>query len=168
MYLDTGREDKLDVAIQLFLRQTVVRNAVSQHAAELRTLVVYNDPVSHQRQKISRRQTTRTTADNGNALSGGRRTGRGRHIGRVIARKALDAADVHRVVHHAAAAARLARMLADVRAGRGEWVILADQADCIGIASFAGQGDVTRNINSGRAQSYAGNRLIKITAAAVV
>ena len=43
MYLDAGREDKLDVAIQLFLRQTVVRNAVSQHAAELRTLVVYNN-----------------------------------------------------------------------------------------------------------------------------
>ena len=168
MYLDAGREDKLDVAIQLFLRQTVVRNAVSQHAAELRTLVVYNNPVSHQRQKISRRQTARTAADNGNALSGGRRTGRGRHIGRVIARKALDAADVHRVVHHAAAAARLARMLADIAADRGEGVVLADQTNRIIITSRTHERDIARNIDAGRAERHAGYRMVPAEQAAAV
>ena len=168
MYLDAGREDKLDVAIQLFLRQTVVRNAVSKHAAELRTLVVYNNPVSHQRQKISRRQAARTAADNGNALSGGRRTGRGRHIGRVIARKALDAADVHRVVHHAAAAVCLARVLADIAAYRGEGVFLSDQTNRIIITSRTHERDITRNIDAGRTERHAGHRMVPAEQAAAV
>ena len=63
---------------------------------------------------------------------------------------ALDAADVDGFVQHVAAAAGFARMFADERAGGRERVVLADQADGIGITAFGSQGDVARNIDAGR------------------
>ena len=72
MHLNAGGQDEVDVRIQLVLRQTIIRNAVAQHAAELGTLVIDYDLVTHQRQKIRRRQTARSAADDADALAGRR------------------------------------------------------------------------------------------------
>mgnify|MGYP001735777011 CR=1 FL=1 len=50
-------------------------------------------------------------------------------------------------------------MLTDEAAGGRKWIVLADQTDGIGVAAFAYQGNVTRNIHMGRAKGNARNRL---------
>ena len=74
------------------------------------------DLVTHQRQEIRRRQTARSAADDADALAGRRCGIRRRGVVCVVARETLDAADVDRIVHHAAAAVCLARVLADIAA----------------------------------------------------
>ena len=54
VHLNAGGQDEVDIRIQLVLRQTIIRNAVAQHAAELGTLVIDYDLMTHQRQEIRR------------------------------------------------------------------------------------------------------------------
>ena len=72
----------------------------------------------------------------------------------------LDAADVDRIVHHAAAAVGLARVLADIAAGGREGVVLADQAHGVIVTAGTHECNVARNIHSGRAQCHTGHRMI--------
>ena len=58
-------------------------------------------------------------------------------------------------------------MLADVRAGRGEWVILADEAHGVGVAAVLDEHEIARDIHARRAQCYAGNGLAHAAKAAV-
>ncbi len=76
VHLDAGRQDKFDIRVQLFLRQTVIRDAVAQHTAELRALVIDDDLVAHQGQEVRRGQTARAAADDGDALACARRARR--------------------------------------------------------------------------------------------
>ena len=164
----TGFQNDIDIILQALSWQAVAWNSVQQHAAEFLAFFKYSGLMSHQLQIISSAQAAGAAADDRDALAGGGWTDRCRYISCHIHSYTFDTADIDRIIQHVAAAAGLTWMFAYQRTGGWEWVILADQADCIGIASFTGQGDVTRNINSGRAQSHTGNRLIKITAAAVV
>ena len=85
----------------------------------------------------------------------------------MVACKALDAADIDRIIDHAPAAARLTRMLADVAADRGEGVVLADQANRIIITACTHERDIARNIDGG-AERHAGNRMVPAEQAASV
>ena len=58
-------------------------------------------------------------------------------------------------------------MLADVRAGRGEWIILADQAHGVGVAAVLDEHEVARDIHARGAQCHAGNGLAHAAKAAV-
>ena len=160
VHLNAGGQDEVDIRIQLVLRQTIIRNAVAQHAAELGTLVIDYDLVTHQRQEIRRRQTARSAADDADALAGRRCGSRRRGVVRVVAREALDAADVDRIVHHAAAAVCLARVLADIAAYGREGIVLADQAHGVVVAAGTHECNVARNIHTGRAQCYTRHRMI--------
>ena len=62
------------------------------------------------------------------------------------------------IVDHIPAAAGLAGMLADVGAGGGQGVVLADQAHGVGVAPDAHQGHVARDIHARRTQGHAGHR----------
>ena len=89
------------------------------------------------------------------------------HIARVVHRVALESANVHRVVDHVAAAARLARMLADIGAGRGERIVLADELHGVGVAAILDQYQIAGNIHVRRAQGHAGYRVLHTTEAAM-
>ncbi len=81
---------------------------------------------------------------------------------------ALQAADVDGVVDHIPAAARLAGMLADVGAGHGEGIVLADQPHRVGAASLAYQGHIAGNVHAGGTQGHAGHRQLQARQTAVV
>ena len=61
---------------------------------------------------------------------------------------ALEPADVDGVVDHAAAAARLARVLADIGAGGGEGVILPDEADGVVAAPRADESHIAGDVHA--------------------
>ncbi len=86
----------------------------------------------------------------------------------MIAREALDAADIDRVVHHASAAARLARMLADIAADGRERIVLADEAHGVVIAARAHKRDITRDIDASRAERHARHRMVQAEQAAAM
>ena len=50
MYLYACAEDDIDIIVQHVLRQTVARDAIAQHAAELRALFIDNRMMAHQLQ----------------------------------------------------------------------------------------------------------------------
>ena len=122
----------------------------------------------HQRKEIGGGKPAGAAADHGDALAGGRGAGGRRFAGRVVAGKAFDTANIDRVVHHAAAAARLTGMLADIAADRGERVVLADQAHRVVIPVRANQGDVAGDIHARGAEGYAGDRLVQAEQAAAM
>ena len=59
-------------------------------------------------------------------------------------------------------------MLTDKTAGRWERVVLADQANRIGISSFFHERHITRNVHMGRTDRDTGNRLVVGTGTASV
>ena len=75
---------------------------------------------------------------------------------------ALQCPDVDGVVHHAAAAAGLAGVLADVGAGHREGVVLADQAHRVGVPARMDQGDVAGDIHAGGAQATQGTGFFRL------
>ena len=118
--INADGEERRDLRVQDLARQTVGGNAVAQHTAELRPLFIHRNLVAHQREIVRRGKTARPAADDGDRLAGLLSAGGMGHIARVVHRVALESANVHRVVDHVAAAARLTGMLADVRAGGGQ------------------------------------------------
>ena len=105
-------------------------------------------------------------ADDADALAGRRCGIRRRGVVRVVARETLDAADVDRIVHHAAAAVCLARVLADIAAYGREGVVLADQVHGVIVTAGTHECNVARNIHSGRAQCHTRHRMIPAEQAA--
>ena len=86
----------------------------------------------------------------------------------MIHRVALQAADVHGIVHHAAAAVVLTGVLAHVGAGKGEGIVFADQAHGIVVAACPHQRDVAGNVHMGRAHRDAGHRVAQAADAAAM
>ena len=164
-HLHARGEHAVDVLLQALAREAVVRDAIAQHAAQLRAQLEHGALMAHELQIVRRAQTAGAAADDGDRLARGRAAdGRG-HDARVVHRVALDAADVDGVVEHVAAAARLAGMLADERAGGRERFVLADEADGVRTASVAHKRNVARNIDARRAQRHAGHRLVDVIGA---
>ncbi len=148
--------------------QAVVGDAVAQHAAQVLAGLEDGDVVAHDGQVVGRRETSGAAAHHGHAPAGG-----GRGPGAVVALhvvhgKALEAADVHGVVHHAAAAVHLAGMLAHVAAHEGQRVVLADEAHGVGVAAGLHEADVAGDVHAGRAAGNAGHELRLLEAADVV
>ena len=115
----------------------------------------------HQAQIVGRAQAAGSAADDGHVLSGRLRTLRQRHFSGTGHGKALQPADVDRVVHHAAAALNLAGMLADQAADGGHGIILPDEPDGVGIASLQHAGDIAGDVHTRRAHGNTGHRLIE-------
>ncbi len=150
----------MDLAVQDVLGQTVIGNAVAQHAAQARLAVVQGDAVAQQRQIGSHGQARRAAADDGHLgieLHGGRLGGRTQlRVGvDVIGDEALQIADRDGLVDFAAVAIVLAGMLAHAPAGRRERAALADQL--IGLFEFAGrhQSHVPLGVDARRAGGLA-------------
>ena len=59
-------------------------------------------------------------------------------------------------------------MLADVGAGGGEGVVLADEPHGVGVAARVYQGDVAGDVHAGGAQGHAGHRVFQTSQAAMV
>ena len=159
LHFDPGGQNGMDVVVQPVLGQPVVGDAVAQHAAQLGQHLKDGDGMAHQAQVIGCRQAAGATADHGHTLAGvGRAVGR-RHSAGTVGRHPLESADIDGVVDHIAAAPGLAGMLADIGAGGGEGIVLADQPDGVLIASGAHQRDIAGDIDGSRAQRDAGHRL---------
>ena len=159
MYLDAGRKDMLDIPVQHILGQAVIGDAVAQHAAQLGPLLIHGYLVAHKGQIVGRRHAAGAAADHGHGFAGGRGLG-ARQLGfGIIHSIALEPADIHGIVHHAAAALAFARVLAHIGACRRERVILADQLYGIAVAPLADQRDIARDIHMCRAGRHTGHRV---------
>ena len=75
----------------------------------------------------------------------------------MVGRVALDAADVHRIVHKAPAAGEFAGVFAHIPADRGQRIIVADHTQGIFVLARVHQRDVTRNVDMCRTRALAGN-----------
>ena len=168
MYLDTQREDGGDLRVQLLPGQTVAGDAVAHHAPQLALLFVHGDPVAHKGQVVCGGETAGAAAHNGHGLAGGGGGLRLGHIPGVVHGVTLEPPDIQSVVHHVPAAAGLAGVLADVGAGGGEGIVLADQAHRVAAAALADEGDVAGNIHPGGAQRHAGHGVFEAPQAPVV
>ena len=162
-------EDILNFLIKNFSGQTIVGNAIAEHTAKLLASFIHGYLMTHDGKIICCGKAAGATADNGNLLAGGGEMAGRRHIGRcVINSIALKSADINGIINHVSAAASLAGMLADIGAGGGERIILADKANSIVAASFVDKGNVTGNIHSCRAKSNAGHGIFQTTKAAIM
>ena len=149
MYLNAKRQNGFDLGVQLLTGEAVAGDAVAQHTAQLLPLLVHRDPVTHKGQVVGATETAGASADDGHLLAGGGSALRlGYHPG-VVYGIALQATDIDGIVHHIPAAAGLAGMLADIGAGRGEGIVLADQAHCISAATLPYQRHVAGDIHAG-------------------
>lgn len=157
--LDPGGEDVVQVPVQHFQGQTVVRDPVPEHAAQLGPLFVHGDAVAHKSQIVGCCQASRAASNHRHGLAGGRgglwRPGR---LGMVHG-KPLQPADVHRGVHHPPAAVVFAGMLAYIGAGGGEGIVLPDQFQGVFIPAFPDERHITGNIHMGRAGGHTGHRV---------
>ena len=157
-----------DVPVQHLLGQAVVGDAVAQHAAQLGPLLVHRDLVPHEGQVVGRGQAAGAAADDGHRLPGVLRPGRSGQVSGVVHRVPLQAADVHRVVHHPPAALALAGVLAHIGAGRREGVVLADEAHRVLVPPQADEGHIPGDVHMGRAGGHAGDGVAQAADAAAV
>ena len=167
MYFNAQGQNGGDLRIQQRPGEAVVGDAVAQHAAQGLPLFIDRDAVAHEGQVVGGGETAGAAADDGHLLPRGRGTGRLGHVPGLVHGIALQRPDVHRVVHHAAAAAGLAGVLADVGAGHREGVVLADQAHRVGVPARVDQGDVAGDVHSGRTQGHAGHWVFQAAQAPV-
>ncbi len=122
----------------------------------------------HNREVVRTAEAGRSAAHDGDALARVRRDP-GPVVGlHVLAGVALDGADVHRVVHHAAAAVHLAGMLAHQAADQWQRVVLPDEAHGVRVAARLHERDVPRDVNPRRAARHARHELGLREAARVV
>ena len=157
--LYAGGQDGVDVAVQILRRQTIGRDAVAQHTAQLGLALKDLDPVAHKGEEVGRGQTGGAAADDGDLLARLRGAGGHGDLPGVVHGEALDAADVQGGVHDGPAAVALAGMLTHQGTHGGEGVVLADQTNGVGIAPLPHQGDVAGGIDVGGAQLHAGDAL---------
>ena len=148
--------------------QAVVGDTIAEHAAQLVARLIDGDVVAHDREVVRAREARGATAHHSHALAGlfG-------HVGTVVRLHvvhgiALEAADVHGVVHHAAPAVHLAGMLADIATDQGQRVVLADEADGVRVAARLHQADVAGDVHARRAAGDAGHELALREAAGVL
>ena len=168
MYLHAGGQNGGNLRVQLFAREAVGRDAVAEHAAEPLLFFKNRHAVAHKAQIIRAGKPARAAADDGDAFAGRLPAGRIRDIARMIDCIALEAPDIDGRVDHVAAAARLARVLADVRAGGRHGVILADKTHRVGVPSLAHQRDIARHVHARRTERHAGHGVLKRGEAPVV
>ena len=152
-------KDRVDIPLQPLSRETVVRDTVAEHTAQLRAFFENGDLMSHDGQKICRRKSGRAAADDSDLLAGVVHLFRDRNIAAVVHRETFQTADIDRRIHQRSSAALFARMLADQRTDGRERVVLADQSDRVCVSFVLQKRDITRNIDPCRAHRHARYRL---------
>ena len=165
---DAQGEDGVDLLVQLFPGEAVAGDTVAQHPAQLAALLVHVHLVAHEGQVVGGGEAAGTAADDGHPLARGGGAQGLRHIPGRVHGVALQPADVHGIVDHVPAAAGLAGVLAYVGAGHREGVVLADEADGVLAAAGADEGDIAGDVDAGRAQGHAGDRILQVAQASVV
>ena len=166
--LDAQGQDGLDVLVQLLPGQAVAGDAVAHHAAQALPLLVDRDLVAHEGQVVGGGEAAGAAADDGHLLPRGAGAVRLGDLPGPVHGVALQGADVQGVVHHVAAAAGLAGVLADVGAGGGEGIVLADEAHGIRAAALLHQGDVAGDVHPCGAKGHAGHGMAQVAETAVV
>ena len=124
--------------------------------------------MTHKGQIVGAAETAGASADDGHLFAGGGSALRLGYYPGVVHGIALQATDIDGIVHHIPAAAGLAGMLADIGAGRGEGIVLADQAHCISAATLPYQRHVAGDIHAGGTQCHTGNGILQARQTAVV
>ena len=104
----------------------------------------------------------------GDALAGGLGHVRAVVALHMVGSVALECQDVQWVVDDAATAVHLARVLAHAAAHDGQRVVLADEADRIGVATGLHERDVARDVDVGRAAGDARDALVLLETAGVL
>ena len=165
--LDPQGEDGGDLTVQQLPGEAVVGDAVAQHAPQLTPLFIHRHLMSHQRQVIGGGEAAGAAAHHRHPLAGGGGAGRLGHLPRLVHGIALQRPDIHRVIHHPAAAAGLTGVLTDVGAGHREGVVLADEPHRVGVPACVDQGDIAGDVHSGGAQGHAGHGVFQAAQAPV-
>ena len=163
-------ENGPDVFVQTLARETVGRNAVAHHAAQVLLFFIELHRVPHEREEIGTGETGGAAPDDGDRASGIRLTLRGRNgVGsRLIAGVLFDGADIDRRINERAAAALFAGMLAHIAAGSRKRIVFADQSNGFSAAAFGHERDVARHVNVRRTEGFAGHRLSDALLAALL
>ena len=128
--------------------------------------IVHGNLVTHQGQVVSSRQAGGAAADDSHSLAGGLGAGRILHIAGHVNGVALQAADIDGAVHHVPAAAVLTGMLADVSAGGGEGIVLADQLHGVSAAALMNQSHIAGDIHGSRTLCHTGDGILHAAQAA--
>ena len=161
LHLDTGRQDRIDIPLQTFSRQSVVRNSIAKHAAQLASLLEDRRFMSHNSQEICCGKSSRTASDNGNFLACIIHSSRNRHcFTAVIYSIALDSPDVYSCIDQLSSAPCLARMFADMCTDCRERIVLSDQSYGIVVSACHYQSCVSRHVYAGRTKCHARYRLL--------
>ena len=168
MHLDAGGQNGGNLYVQLFPWEAVGGDAIAEHAAKLLFFFKNRYAVAHQAQIICAGKTARAAADDRHTLAGRCLAGRIRNVSRVVDRVALEAPDIDGRIYHIAAAARLARMLADIRAGCRHGVILSDQSHRVCVLPLAHQRNIARHIHTRGTQRHARHRILQRCKASVM
>ena len=169
LHVDTGAQNPVDLGLQALARQTIAGDAVTQHAAQVVTLLKDGHLMAHHGQVVGAGKAGRAAADHGDALTGVV------HYMRfvvvevaVLNGKTLEGEDVHGVVDHAATAVHLAGMLAHQAADERQRIVLADDLDGIGIAAGLDERNVPGNVDVRRTARDTRNAGLTIKAAGVL
>ena len=149
----------LDLAIQDLTWETIGRNTIAQHTAELLPLLKHGNLMAHDAEIVGTAETARTTADDSHPLAGRRHSLRRRDGVLMLDREALQSTDVDRIIYERTTAANLTRMLTDEAAGRRHRVILTDQLHRILITLLMNEGNVAWDVHMCRALPYTWHRL---------
>ena len=168
MNLNARLFDRTHFFVEDIFRKAIVRNSVAKHAARLFEALVNIDLMPKPCQVVRGRKTRRAGPYDGDSLAGRSETACIARTKGVVHRVALQAADVHGVVHHGPPTRVLARMLADVRAGGRKRVVFSDKLDRIVEAACGRKGDIARNVHMGRTRHHAGHPLRRAAQAAAM
>ena len=166
--VDAAVQDPVDLLLEPLARQAIAGDAVAQHAAEVLARLEHLDLVPHEGKVVGAADAGGATTDDRDALArllGDPGTVLALHV---LGCVALEREDVHRVVHHAAAAVHLAGMLAHQAADHGQRVVLADDAYGVRVAPRLDERDVAGDVHARGATADAGHELGAVEAAAVL
>lgn len=166
--VDAAGKDPVDFLLQSVDGQAIARDTVAQHATKALALLEDGHLMTHDGQVIRCRESGGAAADDGHALAGGICDGRAVILFHMLGGVALESKDVHRVVYHATATVHLTGMLAHQTAHDGEWVILANDLDSVGVAASLDEADIRRDVHVSGATGYARHLLRAIEAACTV
>ncbi len=146
--------EKVDFLIENISGETIGRNPVTEHSAQLRKLLKDRGPISHQRQTVRRGQAARSAADNGDLfflrLTFLELDGVAPSL-RHVDGEPFDLGDVQRLIGFRPEADVRAGMRADPAADTRERIGLIDKRDRLLIAPLSHQREVTRDILADRA-----------------
>ena len=149
---DPGREQKLNVGVQILFRQPVFRQAVAQHAAGFRHAFKHRYLIAFPLQEPGGTQAAGSGPDDGNRFPVRRQALQvGQRPGGADCRKALQRADGDRRVNVPAAALFFAEAHADIAQGTRERGALHHSLQGKGVLPRAEITDVLGDVNVGRA-----------------